>query len=177
MHTETARFILELRQVGGSANSFASDEEAVQYLLEFLRSRGIRRVLMAPSPLLEELHLTKVLNSAGVEVLSGVVKGVEVGITGALAAVADSGTLLLGGTDKAWDWQWASLLPSWHIVLLRADQIRLDLESAFQDLKKFSAQGYRGFVWITGPSRTADIAATPLLGMHGPAELHVLILP
>jgi L-lactate dehydrogenase complex protein LldG len=174
------RFINELIRSGGIAKDLPASEEALPYVLDLLSERGAKRVLIAESPLLKELDLKKALLERGVEVLDGDdpkrLRELDVGITGVLAAVADSGTLLLGGPSRA-DWQWASLLPMVHISLVRVDQIRPDLESASLDLKEARVRGDEEFVFITGPSRTADIAITLLLGMHGPTELHVLIVP
>jgi len=179
---ETAeRFVAELTRVGGTAKALAKAEEAAPYILRLLDKKEAKRVLLDHDALLEELNIKGALLERGIEVLDGEgdiehFKELDVGITGAIAAVADSGTLLLGGAPRG-IWQWASLLPEIHIALIRVDQIRPELESAFLDLKEARVRGSEEFVWITGPSRTADIAITLLMGMHGPRELHALIVP
>lgn len=186
--TETIeRFVRELRLVGASAAVLpapdASGDEVADHLASFLKERGYGRVFLAPDPLLEELSLREALGRRGLEVVHGgaeavdphALRDVEVGITGALAAVAESGTLLLGGKPEG-PWQWGSLLPPLHIALVRSDQICECLDAAFQRLREAFAKGVEEFVWITGPSRTADVAVTLLLGMHGPKELHVVVV-
>jgi len=179
MKDRVERFIKELARVGGIAQAFERREEAVERLLKLLKERGVHGVVLEPSPLLDELKIPQALREAGFEVLIAEeprrLRGAEAGVGGALAAVAESGTLLLGGPPKGL-WQWVSLLPPLHTVFLEAERIRPSLEEGFQALEEARARGLEEFVWITGPSRTADIAQTPLLGMHGPGELHVFII-
>ncbi len=180
MNEQVERFIAELGHVGGVGQAFESREDAVGYLLNVLYEKKAQRITLAPSPLLEELAVAKQLEDAGFELLPAddpsALKEVDVGITGVVAAVAESGTLLLGGPPKG-AWQWASLLPPVHIALVRVGQIRPSLDDGFQALKEARDQGLEEFVWVTGPSRTADIAQTLFLGMHGPQELHALVVP
>jgi L-lactate dehydrogenase complex protein LldG len=72
-----------------------------------------------------------------------------------------------------------SLLPPVHIAIIRADQIIPDLETWGAALRSHGLDAFREIasaVIISGPSRTADIAQTMILGMHGPWELHIIIL-
>ena len=101
----------------------------------------------------------------------------RVGITGACAALAATGSLVLessAGRHRA-----TSLLPDVHIALLRPEQILPDLESWQQSQQ---AQGYPAFTKssnttiVTGPSKTADIAQELIKGAHGPREVHIIIL-
>jgi L-lactate dehydrogenase complex protein LldG len=101
----------------------------------------------------------------------------RVGITGVDAALAATGSLVLAaGVGKH---RVTSLLPPLHIAVVRASQIMPDLESwvAMQ-----RAQGLDAFrrmssvIVISGPSRTADIAMQLIMGMHGPAELHIILI-
>ncbi len=180
------RFARELAAVGGRAVLVESPQKAVEALVERLRALDAREVLLAPSPWLAELNVVQALRDASfvVRVLGDdadeslekdELKRADVGVTGALAAVAESGTLLLGGRVGG-GWHWASLVPPVHVALLEAEQIVGTLDEAFARLKRHLARGLEEFVWITGPSRTADIAQTLFLGMHGPRELHVLIV-
>ena len=180
MNEQVERFIVELGHVGGVGQAFESKEAAAEHLLRVLQEKQVQRITLAPSSLLEELAVAKQLKDAGFELLPAddpiALKEVDVGVTDVVAAVAESGTLLLGGPSKG-AWQWASLLPPIHIAFVQAGQIRSSLDDGFRALKEARNQGLEEFVWITGPSRTADIAQTLFLGMHGPKELHVLIVP
>jgi L-lactate dehydrogenase complex protein LldG len=92
-----------------------------------------------------------------------------VGLTGALAAIAETGTLALpGGRGRPLS---ASLLPEVHIAILRASDIYQNLPQA---LRLREVQGASATALISGPSRTADIEMSLTIGMHGPKEVHVI---
>ena len=172
------RFLQELALVGGTAVALPP-EEVAPHITALLGERGAQEVLLAPDPPLEELELEEALREGGFEVFvhaeTATLRDIPAGLTGALAGVAESGTLLLGGEPRG-PWQWASLLPPLHIAVIRAEKIRPTLDEALRALQELSQEGVEEFVWITGPSRTADIAITLLLGMHGPKELHVVVV-
>jgi L-lactate dehydrogenase complex protein LldG len=102
---------------------------------------------------------------------------IRVGITGADAGLAATGSLVLAaGRDK---YRVTSLLPPMHIAVLRSSQILPDLESWIVVQRKHGLDIFRqtsSIVLISGPSRTADIAMQLIMGMHGPAELHIMLI-
>ena len=108
---------------------------------------------------------------------------VRVGLTGVDAALAATGSVVvLSGNGRP---RTASLLPPLHIAVVAASQIVPDLES-WWTVQKSAGQKAAGLehtrqhsniVVITGPSRTADIAMQLVMGMHGPRELHLILLP
>ncbi len=164
--------------MGGVAKAVNNREEAIGYLVDVLRRHRAKRVILSNFPLSDELGLERVLKQTSVEVIDEEADDVhkaEIGLTGVLVAIADSGTLLLDG--EAGDGGVASILPPVHIAFLRESQMRLTLAEAFIDVKLAFAQGHKEFVLITGPSRTADIEQTLILGVHGPKEIHAVVLP
>ena len=96
----------------------------------------------------------------------------QAGITGALAGIAETGTLVLpaGGDHQPLS---ASLLPAIHIAVLPASRLLTSLEQVMRLPQVASAPAT---VLITGPSRTADIEMTLTIGVHGPKELHVFLV-
>ncbi len=104
------------------------------------------------------------------------IRAVEFGIGGADYALADTGTLVLFSAQSAA--RWISLAPEIHIVLLPVERILPSLDEVFaqlslsEDLSSFGS----AITFITGPSRTADIELTLVMGAHGPKELHVVTL-
>lgn len=92
----------------------------------------------------------------------------QAGLTGAFAAIAETGTLVqLSGPGRPLS---TSLLPRIHIVVLRKEDI---YENLTQVLCLREIGEAASVVLITGPSRTADIEMTLTIGMHGPEEVHV----
>ncbi|HMM28000.1 MAG: lactate utilization protein [Chloroflexota bacterium] len=121
--------------------------------------------------------LAEALARAGVAVAPPGDASVRVGITGADAALAATGSLaLLSGPGQP---RQTSLLPLVHVAVVRADQVVPHLEAWIAGQR---ARGLEAFaaassaVIISGPSRTADIAMELILGMHGPGELHIVLL-
>ena len=98
---------------------------------------------------------------------------VRVGITGAFAGIAESGSIaVVSGAGRS---RLASLLAPVHIAVLRADHIYPSLTAFFTAHADIAEEG-SNLVLITGPSRTADIEMTLTRGVHGPGEVHVVIL-
>ncbi len=98
----------------------------------------------------------------------------KVGITGAFAAVAETGTLmLLSGPDTP---AATHLLPETHIAIVPASRIVPHYEDGFALMRAELGQPPRAMNLVSGPSRTADIEQTIVLGAHGPYRVHVLIV-
>jgi L-lactate dehydrogenase complex protein LldG len=97
----------------------------------------------------------------------------SVGVTAAVAALADTGTIVVAsGPQGAQD---ASLLPGAHVAVLSTQDI-------FPSLTDWLERGGRSLLaerssvtLITGPSRTADIEMTLTIGVHGPSRLIVMV--
>jgi L-lactate dehydrogenase complex protein LldG len=85
-------------------------------------------------------------------------------VTKAICGLADTGSVL-----EADDALHASLLPEIHIAVLKSMHILPSLPDAIHLAKGKNA------VFITGPSRTADIEMTLTIGVHGPREIHVFV--
>lgn len=101
---------------------------------------------------------------------------IQVGLTGADYALADTGTLiLLSGNSGG---RWLSLAPPVHVALLPAERILPGLDDfldLFPEGESLLAQG-SAVTFISGASRTADIELNLVHGAHGPKELHVVTL-
>jgi len=96
------------------------------------------------------------------------------------AAVAETGTLML--PSEAGRPTTLNLLPDTEIVVLRASRVVGAYEEAWDLLraehKDKLTGGFmpRNIMWVTGPSRSADIEQTLELGAHGPRALHILLI-
>jgi len=94
---------------------------------------------------------------------------VRVGLTGAIAAAAETGSLAIpGGAGRPLA---ASLLPEVHIVLLEKEKVVVGVD---QLLRLPELTHSAAAVLVSGPSRTADIEMTLTIGVHGPGELIVV---
>ena len=104
------------------------------------------------------------LTTAEIEQAEGVV-------TAAFCGVADSGTIVLHHS-AAEGRRVITLLPDWHLCILRASQVVETLPEYFDRCKQPPAL----VTWISGPSATADIEMTRIKGVHGPRFLHVILV-
>jgi len=94
-------------------------------------------------------------------------------VSHAFGGVAESGTLVLtSGKDNPTT---LNFLPDTHIVVVDAKDIAGDYETLWGRLRGQGAMP-RTVNWITGPSRSADIEQTLILGAHGPRRLHVMVV-
>jgi L-lactate dehydrogenase complex protein LldG len=99
----------------------------------------------------------------------------EVGITLCEALIARNGSIMVSNENAAG--RRLSIFPHHHIVIARTGQLVLDLKDAFKLIKnKYGDQLPSMISTITGPSRTADIEKTLVLGAHGPKELFVFLI-
>jgi L-lactate dehydrogenase complex protein LldG len=99
----------------------------------------------------------------------------EAGITLCEALIARNGSVLISNQNASG--RRLSIFPHHHIVVARSGQLVADLKDGFRLLKsKYGNQLPSMISTITGPSRTADIEKTLVLGAHGPKELFVFLV-
>ena len=175
-----ARFIAEVERVKGVVHPAESDDEAQQILRGLLTSHNVVRATawhqrFVPLPDLDAvLHE---LNIARVDGDNASVETAEAGITGVDWAIAATGTLVLSsGEGRS---RMASLLPPMHIAVVTTDQLvpRLEDYIAAQRANKLGVfRTSSNITLITGSSRTSDIEMHPVFGVHGPLELHVILI-
>ncbi len=98
---------------------------------------------------------------------------IDVGITGCLGGIADTGSLILWPDDN--EPRLMSLVPPVHIALLHTDKIHESFAAAVED-GGWAQNMPTNALLISGPSKTADIEQTLTYGIHGPQQLIVLLL-
>jgi L-lactate dehydrogenase complex protein LldG len=100
--------------------------------------------------------------------------GIDIGLTFIDYGIAETGTLVLDSSNE--DVRLSTMVSEIHIGILPKSKIRpsaYDLEKELRETMQ-TAPSYLAF--ITGASRTADIERVLALGVHGPLELHILLL-
>ena len=97
---------------------------------------------------------------------------VDIGITTAQAAIAETGTLVLDSSRERH--RLISLVPPVHIAIVEASNIYSTLGETLSLLQS-DEEISPVVTFITGPSRTADIELTLAIGVHGPQELYVIV--
>ena len=99
-------------------------------------------------------------------------RSLQVGVTGAEAGLAESGSVVLRhGVGRP---RLASLIPEIHIVLLEMSTLSRTLARWARE-NPASARETTNLVIVTGPSRTGDIEQTLNLGVHGPRHVHIVM--
>jgi len=168
------RFACALEKLGGKAVLAGDGAEARQYVAQLTCGRP---AVASLSPFLE---------SCGIDELPGVRRrfrdaaelraacaAAEFGITGADYALAETGTLALFSSRE--EARLISLLPPVHVALLPASRLLTGLDELL-GLVPDPAGVSSALVLITGPSRTADIEQILVRGVHGPGEIHVIVV-
>ena len=128
---------------------------------------------------LERLALPQKLAEKGVETVVDSFRErgatVPAGLTGANFGIATTGTVVLESTDEAV--RITSTLPEKHFVLLDPEKIVEGQEQTVELMRQFHEQLPQAYLaYLTGPSRTADIERVLTIGVHGPRELHILLM-
>lgn len=180
-----AQFASELLPIGARVHQASSIDSAAEYIARIVVERKARTIVATDAEVVEGLDLRKRLGSAGIRYateasgdadLRSIAIDAGIGVSGVDYALADIGTLVLlarKGQPRS-----ISLVPPVHIAIVKADQVVHGLDDLFGLLR--SEKGVKDLgsavTFITGPSRTADIELTLVVGVHGPQELHVVIM-
>ena len=145
-------------------------EQLCASIAEVLRASG-RTSLVAPPDLPPEWMVSgfhwrvdEGLTYQEVEQTQGV-------LTGAFAAIADSGTIVLHHQEREGR-RLLTLLPDWHLCILKTSQVVETLPEYFAMVSSPPPL----VTWISGPSATADIEMTRIKGVHGPRFLNVILV-
>ncbi len=176
---QVALFRQEAERVNATILSVGSYYDIPSAVGEYLRQNQLpAQIKIAPDPRLKDLDWT---DKTSLMVKDGCADGNDpVSVSHAIGGVAETGTLVLtSGPESPTS---LNFLPLDHIVVVRADDIAGDYEALWDRIRQqAAANGTPGKLprtvnWITGPSRTADIEQTLLLGAHGPQRLHIIMV-
>jgi L-lactate dehydrogenase complex protein LldG len=191
-----SKFEAELGNVAGSSCRVTNLRELDDALRTILAASQATAVVVSRNPLLEQLGVPERLRAWGKPVAVWPEVGsapaddtnsrqfaracfdATVGITGVDFALAETGTLVVSSVTEGS--QLASLAPPVHVALYRRNQLIGSLEEVLEKLPvprnpDEPALG-RSVVFITGTSRTADIEQILIRGVHGPREVHAILI-
>lgn len=169
-----ASFTAEAERAQASIAEVAGSADAPAEIARFLRENNCAATLrMGDDPRLAAMPWSE----TSLEILRGPSDGADANaVSAAFAGIAETGTLaLVSGPDNPTT---LNFLADNHIVVLPREAIEADYESVFAKLRTAYGKGGapRTLNFITGPSRSADIEQTLLLGAHGPRRLHIVIV-
>lgn len=165
-----ARFAAELEKLGGELIVTDDLRAAAQQLLALAggEQAAARPWFIADRPLATELGQYLPVQVATSFQLADCLASV----TEAEVAVADTATVGLGLDTR--QPRACHLLPEIHVVVVRRERLLLTLSDALQELEA-AGKLPTAYIFVTGPSRTADIEKTVVIPAHGPKRLIVVM--
>ncbi len=144
-------------------------------ILDYLRQQNLPKQIRMG----KERRLAKLIwgKNGAPEISIGASEGRDlVSLSHAMGAACETGTLFLGsGPDNP---STLNFLPETHIVVVNRKDIRKSYEGMWKMIRRKFGKGQmpRTINLITGPSRSADIEQTLILGAHGPLRLHIIVV-
>jgi L-lactate dehydrogenase complex protein LldG len=180
------RLSQELAAVGGIVHRASSMEDARAQIAKALRGLQARHIVRTRASIFEEMKLDRALFEAGVgsrvcdlkgdsrEAIREAAFSAHAGLTAVDYGVAETGTLVL--LARPAEGRAVSLVPPVHLAVLRARDIVFELGELFEKVGARHGELPSALTFVTGPSSTADIELVHTVGVHGPRELHLVLL-
>jgi len=176
---------------GWNVHRAVNPENAISYITELATERGVEQIVRSEQPVFTQIPLDAALKDAGIvsvtvatddsnsrEALRTAIIGSGMGITGADYAVAETGSVVIlprQGLSRL-----VSVVPPIHVAIVTAQDLVATLDDVFLlrrlDYHRNGGEMGSYLNFITGPSRTADIEQTLVVGVHGPKEVHMVLL-
>ena len=169
--------------------------EAGQYVLEVARDMEARSTVHSLHSVVQDALGGDLFSGTGIELipvavdhagedaeresrstLRAAMADADLGITGVDYAIAETGTcVIIPGAGSS---RLVSLLPPVHVALIERGQVLPTLDELFTLRRRDFVNGDLGSYMnlITGPSRTADIEYKLVTGVHGPGEVHMVLI-
>lgn len=175
-------FAAALSAAGGLLFLVPNRQAAATRVLELVRERSVCKALLGRGFVVDALGLSESLRTHGIEVTS--VSDLEattarepffaadIGISGVDYLIAETGSVVV--LAKPSEPRSVSLLPPVHIAVAERSQLLPDLFDLFARLNP--AEMPSALAVITGPSKTGDIELRLVTGVHGPGEVHVVLI-
>ena len=175
------RFLEELEAVGGHGKRVRSLEEAREYVLFLAQKKGAKLLVRWDDEELERLGVDGPLEEAGVEVavwrnqadFREVTARADIGLSTAEWAIAETGSLVL--TSEPGRGRAVTLLPPTYVAVVAVKKI---LPTVSEAIERYAERGEvpSNVCFHTGPSRSGDIEMSLAIGVHGPGDVHVVLV-
>jgi L-lactate dehydrogenase complex protein LldG len=173
-----ARFSAQVSALGGTVTIVDDESAWAGTIASYLQRRGLRSLMVQSSPLAATIGslLPNCEVGDAKQYSSSDIERADCSLVEAVALLADTGSAIVLATNQR-D-RLLPYLPRTCMVVSVMDRLHPSLSTdAVASVNEAARQGIRGeAVIITGPSRTADIEKTLVLGAHGPADLAIFLL-
>lgn len=152
--------------------------DLVAHVVNLITSAGCKTIAHGISPLLDRLGIPQALTDAGLVVRRwdtiqpDEMFDIDCGLTDAWSAVAETGSIVI--RSSAGHGRMLSLVPPLHVAIIEPKIIVGDLVDLLAKIKTDNAAG--DTIIITGPSKTADIEMTLVVGVHGPKAVKAIVI-
>ena len=188
----TKRMAEAASTIGWKVHRVANPEDAADVVANICDQKEAKSVLRSTHDVLAEINVDAAVTNTGANLRTTEHSGdndeakvnesksaafaADIGITGVDYAIAETGTVVLhprSGLSRL-----VSLAPPTHIAVLRPGEILDSLDDLFAMERNDHMSGNLAgsMNLISGPSKTADIEGTTVTGIHGPLEVHLIIL-
>lgn len=181
IHDPPARFLEELEALGGRGQRVENLDEARVYVVSLAQEREAKLIIRWDVEELENLAVDKPLRKVGTEVVvwralqdfRKVSAEANIGLSTAEWAVAETGSLVLAsGVGKG---RSVTLLPPTYVAIVPVERV---LSTVAEVVERYARGGRlpANLCFHTGPSRSGDIEMSLAIGVHGPGDVHVLLV-
>lgn len=171
--------------LAGIVHLVTGTSEAAEKVVAILQQKGVETVACSELPDDFRQPFEQLCTAAGMNLLRPpfnsaelpeALDSIQAGVSWAAFAIAEAGALVEFAVDDAH--RLVSALAPVHIGVFRAADIHKNLTDAAAPIRNFYNENPRNATvsFISGPSRTADIEMRLILGVHGPAETHAIIV-
>lgn len=181
--------------IGWNVVRVKTDQEAAEAIQKIARSVEARKILRSTHDVLERLDLEADFKNTGIDIgVMAISDGddlerqaqrqhirdeatvADIGITGVDYAIAETGSCVI--VPRQGVARTVSLLPPVHIAVVERGQVIPSLDELFSLRRDDFLDGNLGSYMniISGPSRSADIEYTLVTGVHGPGEVHMILI-
>lgn len=167
------------QSVGTYVKKITCVADAIEYAIDLNIKKKYKTLACPGLAQKEQDMMLNLCNDANMKLLNPFLRDkaslLDTALTWANYGIADTGTLML--TSDSEEIRISTMLAKIHIAMLPVSKIRPDtasIKTKLDEILKQDLPSYTAF--ITGASRTADIERVLAIGVHGPIELHLLLL-